>query len=73
MSNICLKLTSEKKWGTQNFDFINLKSLPLGKLLEPHKDVGFPNFLLEFKSERYGSKTLCGFCIIFVLKRIMTF
>ena len=27
MSNICLKVTIEKKWCTQNFDFLNLKSL----------------------------------------------
>ena len=73
MSNICLKVASEKKWGTQNFDFINLKKLSLGKFFETHTDIEFSNFLLQLKNERSGSKTLCGFCIIFILKRIMTF
>ena len=33
MSNIYLKVTIEKKWHTQNFNFINLKSLSTGQFL----------------------------------------
>ena len=30
MSNTCLKVTNEKKWPIQNFDYLSLKSLSLG-------------------------------------------
>ena len=33
MSNIYLKITTEKKQHTQNFNFLNLKSLLPGKIL----------------------------------------
>ena len=33
MSNIYLKVTIEKKWHTQNFDFISLKSSSPGQFL----------------------------------------
>ena len=33
MSNIYLEVTMEKKWGTQNFYFLSLKSLSPGKFL----------------------------------------
>ena len=29
MPNICLEVTIEKKWRTQNFDFLNLKKVRL--------------------------------------------
>ena len=35
--------------------------------------IEFSNFLLQLKNERSGSKTLCGFYIILILKRILTF
>ena len=31
------------------------------------------NFLLQLKNQRFGSKTVCGFSIIFILIGIMTF
>ena len=34
MTNIYLKVTIEKNWLSQNFDFLSLKNLSLGKLLE---------------------------------------
>ena len=34
MTNIYLKVTIEKDWLSQNFDFLSLKNLSLGKLLE---------------------------------------
>ena len=33
MSNTYLKVTIEKKWRTQNFDFLSLKSLSPGQFL----------------------------------------
>ena len=33
ISNIYLKVTIEKKWRTQNFDFLNLKSSSSGEFL----------------------------------------
>ena len=33
MSNIYLKVTVEKKWRTQSFDFLSLKSSPPGQFL----------------------------------------
>ena len=34
MSNIYLKLTIEKNWRSQNFDFLSLKNLSPGQFLE---------------------------------------
>ena len=34
MSNVCLEVTIGKNWHTQNFNFLSLKSLCPGKLLE---------------------------------------
>ena len=63
MSNIYLKITVEKRWRTQNFDFINSENLsPCGDIIE------FSGFLLQLKNQRSGSKTVCGFSIIFILK-----
>ena len=33
MSNISLKVTLEKNWHSQNFDFLSLRNLPLGQSL----------------------------------------
>ena len=33
MSNICLKVTIEKNWRSQNFDFLSLKNLLSGQFL----------------------------------------
>ena len=33
MSNVCLKVTIEKKWGAQNSDFLSLKSWSPGQFL----------------------------------------
>ena len=38
-----------------------------------HADIEFSNFLLQLKNQRFGSKTMCGFSIILILKGIMTF
>ena len=35
--------------------------------------LNFWNFLLQFKNQRSGSKTVCGFSVILILKGIMTF
>ena len=33
MQNIYLKVTIEKNWRSQNFDFLNLKKVPPGQFL----------------------------------------
>ena len=68
MSNIYLKVTIEKKWRIQNLDFKNLKSLSPGQFLACTTHAGiikFSNFLLQLKNT---SKTVCGFCSIFIFK-----
>ena len=74
MSNIYLKVTIEKKWHSPNFDFKSLKSSSPGQFL------GSPNALryhwiscYNLKIRGLGSKPVCGFSIIFILKQIMTF
>ena len=46
MSNVYLKVTIEKKWHTQNFNFLSLKGLSPGQILE----VQFTQILLNFKN-----------------------
>ena len=53
ISNIYLKITIEKKWRTQNFDFRSSKSSSLGQFLgaPTHGDIfEFSNFLLQLKN-----------------------
>ena len=60
----------------QNFYFLGLKNLtPVSFLGAPtHADIiEFWNFLLQLKDQRSGSKTLCSFSIILILKGTMTF
>ena len=77
MSKIYLKVTiHEKKWHSQNFDFLGFKNLSPGQFwgAPTHEDIiEFSNFLLQLKNQRSGSKTVCGFSIILILKGIMTF
>ena len=68
MSNIYLRVTIEKKWRTQNFDFLSLKCLSpsLFCRASTHADIiKFPKFLLQLKNQRCGSKTVCCFFIFF--------
>ena len=75
MSNIFLKVTFEKKWHTQNFDFVSLKNSSLGHFwgAPTHADITEFWNLLQLKNQRSGSKNVCDFSIIFILKGIMTF
>ena len=76
MSNIYLKITIDKKWHTQNFDFLSLKSSSLGSVwrVPTQADIiEFSNFLLQLHNQSSESKTVCGFPIIFILREIMTF
>ena len=76
MSNIYLKITTEKKWRSQNFDFLSFKNLTPGQILGSFNIadiIEFKNLLLQLKNQRFGSKTLYGFYIILILKGIMTF
>ena len=75
MSNIYLKVTIEKNWRSQNFDFLSLKSFSLGQFWRAptHANiVEFYNFLLQLKNHRSGSKTVDDFSTFLILKGIMT-
>ena len=69
ISNIYLKVTFEKKWRTQNFDFRNLKVCLQVSFWGARTHAEIIEFLNFFASR---SKTVCGFSIIFILKGIMT-
>ena len=62
---------------SQNFYFLRLKNicLQINFLGAPTNAdiIEFSNFLLQLKSQRSESKTVCGFSIILILKGIMTF
>ena len=79
MSNIYLKVTSQKKsrsYTNTKLDFLSLKSLSPGQFwgAPTHADIiEFSNFLLLLKNQRSGSKIVCRFSIILILKGIMTF
>ena len=61
MSNAYLKVTIAKNWRSQT-DFQSWK-----------KDINGLIFLLQLKNQRFGSKSVCDFSIILILKGIMTF
>ena len=73
MSNIYLKVSIEKWWRTQNFDFLSLKGSSPKPVSEELQLIEFSNFLLQFRNQRSGSKTVCVFSIIFMFKGILMF
>ena len=77
MSNIYLKVTiEEKNWRSQNFNYLRLKNLSPSQFWGAptyESIIEFENFLLLVKNQRSGTKTVCGFSIILILKDIMTF
>ena len=74
MSNIYLKVTiEEKNWRSQNFDFLGLKILSPSQFWGAPTHADIIEFLLQLKNKRSGTKTVCGFSIIFILKGIITF
>ena len=76
MANNYLKVTTEKSWRSQNFDFLSLKNSSPDQFFESSNSrsvIEFLNLFLQLKSERFGSKTVCGFSINSILKGLMTF
>ena len=77
MSNIYLKVTIEKNWRSQNFDFLSLKDLSPGPQFwgaPAHGDIiEFSNFFLQLKNQRFWGKTVGSFSIILILKGIRCF
>ena len=56
--------------------FLGLENLSSGQFwgAPTHADIiEFSNFLLQLKNERSGSKSVCGFSVILILKEVMTF
>ena len=59
---------------SQNFYFLRLKNICLQiNFLGAPANADIIEFLLQLKSQRSESKTVCGFSIILILKGIMTF
>ena len=78
MSNIYLKVTVEKNWRSQNFSFLGLKNFASHQVslwgAPAHANIiEFWKFLLQLKSHKFGSETMCDYSIILILKGIMTF
>ena len=76
MSNIYLKVTIEKKWRTQRFDYLSLRVClqvsPWGVLT--HADIiEFLNFLFQLKNQSSGSKTVSGFLSLWFWKELWRF
>ena len=70
MSIIYLKVTIEKNCRSQNFKFLGLKNSSSCQFLWSSNSRR--NFLLQLKNQRSGSKSVCGFSIILILRGIMT-
>ena len=74
MSNVCFKATIKKKWRTQNFDFLSLESSSSGQFLRSSISSRYHwIFKVLVATQRSGSKIICAFSIIFILKGNMTF
>ena len=73
VSNIYLRVTIEM---FSKLQFLSLKffhQVSFWIALTQADTIEFLNFLLQLKNQRSGSKTVCGFSIILILKGIMTF
>ena len=70
MANIYFKVTIEKKLRLSKFK--KFVSSFWGTPTQVNI-TEFSNFLLRLKNQGYGSKSMCGFFIIFILKGIMRF
>ena len=69
MSKIHLKVTIEKIRGTEK---VLLQVSCWGG--PAHADIiEFSNFMLQSKNQRSASNKVCGFCLVFISKGIMTF
>ena len=78
MSNIYSKVTIEKKWCTQNFNFLSLKSLSPDQFLGSSSScrllLNFQTSCFNLKIRGLGAKLCKAFLsIILILKGIMTF
>ena len=77
MSNVYLKVTTEKKRRTRNFDFLSLKSLSSGHFLgscNSHRYHSiFKLLVCNLKIRGLRAKLCVAFSVIFILKGIMTF
>ena len=77
ITNIYLKITIEKNWRTQNFDFRSLSScLKVSFWGAPtHADIiNFSNFLLQLKNQRgLGAKLCMAFLLFLFWKELWRF
>ena len=63
------KLAIEKKWPSQNFDFLRFWV----SFWRAPTHAYHSTFSLQLKNQRSRGRTMCGFSIILILKGIMTF
>ena len=73
MSNIYSQVTIEKKWRTQNFDFLNLKSsyaVSFWRVQTHAKITEFSKFLLQFEMRGLGAKLCVAFILFLFWKEI---
>ena len=76
MRNTYFKVTIEKNWRSQNFDFLSVKNSSADQLLGSSNIRRYHQilkFLLQIKSQRSWNKSVCCFSIILIRKGIMTF
>ena len=69
--NSLFEVSIEKKWRTQNFDFVSLKFFLQVSFRWTPTHAGiiqFSNFLFQLKNQRSGSKSVYGFSIIFIFE-----
>ena len=70
MANIFLKVTIAR---FSKFKFLGLKNLSPGQFSGSFNSHRYSWILLKLKNQSSGSKTICGFSIILILKGVMTF
>ena len=78
MSILYLKVTIEKNWRSQNFDFLSLKNLSPGQFLEISKNwisklLNFKTSCYNLKIRRLGAKQWVGFLLLLFWKDVWCF
>ena len=71
MSNIYLKVTTEKNWCSQNFDFLSLKNVSPGQFLgssNSHRSPNFKTSCCNLKMMDLGAKLCVAFLLFYQLK-----
>ena len=76
MSNIYSQVTIKKKWRTQNFDFLSLKSSSAVSFwgVQTHAEIQeFSKFLLKLEMRGLGTKLCVAFILFLFWKELWRF